>query len=64
MLVAPFFGAPEENVNWLKTCTTKMSDEEIAAILVRYIRDQPGESSYNLTVLTFNVECMLINANV
>ena len=30
MLVAPFFGAPEENLNWLKTCTGKMSDEEIA----------------------------------
>lgn len=54
MLVAPFFGAPEENVSWLKACTAKMSDEEIAAVLVKYIRDQPGQSSYNLNVLTFN----------
>lgn len=54
MLVAPFFGAPEENVNWLKTCTGKMSDEQIAGILTRYIRDQPGQLQLSLNVLTFN----------
>jgi hypothetical protein len=54
MLVAPFFGAPEENVSWLKTCSAKMSDEEIAAILTRYIRDQPNQLATNLNVITFN----------
>jgi hypothetical protein len=54
MLVAPFFGAPEENVNWLKTCTAKMSDEDVAAILSRYIGEQPNQLNYNLNVLTFN----------
>lgn len=54
MLVAPFFGAPEENLNWLKTCSSKMSDEELAAILSRFIRDQPGQMQTNLNVVTFN----------
>lgn len=54
MLVAPFFGAPEENLTWLKTCTGKMSDEEIAGILTRYIRDQPKQMDTNLNVVMFN----------
>jgi hypothetical protein len=54
MLVAPFFGAPEENMNWLKTCTVKLSDEELAGILTRYIHDNESQSNYNLNVLTFN----------
>ena len=54
MLVAPFFGAPEENLNWLKTCTGKMSDEELAGILNRYIREQPKQMDTNLNVVVFN----------
>jgi len=54
MLVAPFFGAPEENVAWLKTCSAKMSDEDLAAILSRFIRDQPGQMQTSLNVVTFN----------
>jgi hypothetical protein len=54
MLVAPFFGAPEENLNWLKTCTSKLSDEELAGILTKYIREQPKQMDANLNVVTFN----------
>ena len=54
MLVAPLLGAPEENLGWLKTCTTKMSDEQIAAILTKYISDQPNQMQANLNVVTFN----------
>ena len=54
MLVAPFFGAPEENLNWLKTCSSRMSDEQLATILTRYIRDQPNQTQSNLNVVTFN----------
>ena len=54
MLVAPFFGAPEDNLNWLKTCTVKMSDEDIAGILTRYIRDNESQLNYNLNIVTFN----------
>src|ERR1044071_8443539 len=54
MLVAPFFGAPEENLGWLKTCSSKMSDEDLAAILTRFIRDEHGQMQTNLTALLFN----------
>lgn len=54
MLVAPFFGAPEENLNWLKTCSSKLSDEDVATILSRFIHDQPGQGQANLNVVTFN----------
>ena len=52
MLVAPFFGAPEENLSWLKTCSGKMSDEQLASIVSRYVRDQPNAQA-NLNVVTF-----------
>ena len=54
MLVAPFFGAPEENLNWLKTCTGKMSDEQVASIVSKFIREQPDQMNANLNVVTFN----------
>lgn len=52
MLVAPFFGAPENNLSWLKSCSGKMSDEELASTLSRYVRDQPNQEQ-NLNVVTF-----------
>ncbi len=55
MLVAPLFGAPEENLNWLKACTAKMSDEQLASILTTFIREQPDQMQANLNVATFNV---------
>jgi len=54
MLVAPFFGAPEENLSWLKSCSSRKSDEELAGIVSRFIRDQPGQMQMNLNVVTFN----------
>lgn len=54
MLVAPFFGAPEERLAWFKTCTAKMSDEETAAVLTRYLSSNPDQLGTSLNVLTFN----------
>ena len=54
MLVAPFFGAPQDNLNWLKTCTAKMSDDDLAVIIGKYIGAQESQLNYNLNVLTFN----------
>ena len=53
MLVAPFFGAPEDNLTWLKTCSSKMSDEQLASILTRYVGEQTNQQQ-NLNVVTFN----------
>jgi hypothetical protein len=54
MLVAPFFGAPEERVAWLKTCSARLSDEQTAEVLTRYLNGDPGQLSMSLNVLTFN----------
>jgi hypothetical protein len=54
MLVAPFFGAPQENVDWLKTCTTRMSDEQLATVVTSHIKDQPNNLMLQLNVVTFN----------
>ncbi len=42
MLLAPLFGAPKIEMNWLETCVVGMSDTQIAAILTKYLRDHPG----------------------
>jgi hypothetical protein len=52
MLVAPFFGAPEENLGWLKTCSGKMSDEQLASIVTHYVTEQTNQQQ-NLNVVTF-----------
>jgi hypothetical protein len=54
MLVAPFFGAPEERVTWLKTCTSKLSDEQTASILSNYIGSDSSQLNLSLNVVTFN----------
>lgn len=54
MLVSPLFGAPEDRVNWLKTCTVKLSDEETSAILSKYILSDPNQMTLSLNVVTYN----------
>jgi hypothetical protein len=54
MLVAPLLGAPQERVDWLKKCSSHLSDTDIAIILTKYINSQPGQSSASLNVITFN----------
>jgi hypothetical protein len=54
MLVSPLFGAPEDGVTWLKTCTVKLSDQESAAILSKYIGNDPNQLTLSLNVVTFN----------
>lgn len=53
MLVAPFFGAPEDNMDWLRTCTLKLSDEDIAGIITRYLRENESQLNNHLNVVTF-----------
>ena len=54
MLVAPFFGAPEDRVAWLKTCTASLSDEQSASIITTYLNRESGQLNMSLNVLTFN----------
>ena len=42
MLLAPFVGAPKARLEWLETCVTGMSDEQVAAIISKFVRDNPA----------------------
>ena len=39
MLLAPAFGAPEENMEWFYVCTQEMGQDEIRKLLFEYIKD-------------------------
>lgn len=54
MLVSPFFGASEERLKWLKTCSGKLSDEQTASIITRFINNDSSQLSMSLNVVTFN----------
>lgn len=40
MLLAPAFGAPEENMLWLYDCTNEMDIDEVRKLLFDYIKDR------------------------
>lgn len=52
MLVAPLLGAPQEKVAWLEKCTTDMIDEQVSAIITKYLNDHPGEWHHQMNVLS------------
>lgn len=54
MLVAPFFGAPDERLTWFKTCSAKLSDVQTASIITQYINRDSAHLSSSLNVVTFN----------
>jgi len=54
MLVAPLFGAPEDRLNWLKTCSAQLSDEQTASVIANYINSDSSRQSMSLNVITFN----------
>ena len=54
MLVSPFFGASDERLTWLKSCTGKLSDEQVASIISVYISAESSRLDMSLNVLTFS----------
>jgi len=56
MDAAPFFDAPDDNKIYarFRTCTTDMSAKQVAAILEKYIRDNPEEWHVQLNTVAFN----------
>lgn len=42
MLLAPMFGAPKTRMLRLEQCITGMTDTQVAAILSKYLRDNPS----------------------
>ena len=42
MLLAPLFGAPKNKMLQIENCVVRMTDSQVAAILAKYLRDNPG----------------------
>jgi len=42
MLLAPLFGAPKEKMLRIESCLVGMTDTQVAAILTKYLRENPG----------------------
>lgn len=53
MFLSPFFGASKEQLRWLETCVTGMNDEQVAALLLKYVNDNPGRWHESMHVLAF-----------
>lgn len=54
MLNATLLGAPEEKVAWFNGCTKSMNDEQVAAIITKFLRDNPAQWHLPLNILSFN----------
>ena len=53
MLLAPFFGAPEKCTKWLVDYVKGMSDVQVAAIITKFLKDNPGRWHEGLHELAF-----------
>lgn len=42
MIIAPLLGAPKDKMGWLEFYVENMTDEQVAAILSKYLQDNPG----------------------
>lgn len=51
--VAPFFDAPKEELRWIEHCTTGMTDEQVVAILEKFLRDNPARWQEPMNVLAW-----------
>jgi len=48
MLISPMLGAPKEKLAWLETCAERMTDEQVAAIITKHLREHPERWHYGL----------------
>ena len=54
ILIAPFFGASKEKMQWFESYVKNMTDEQVAAILSKYLEDNPGRWHDGLHVLMYS----------
>jgi len=53
MIIAPLFGAPKDKMGWLESYIENMTDEQVAAILSKYLQDNPGRWHDGLNILMY-----------
>ncbi len=54
ILLAPLFGAPKEKVQWFESYVENMTDVQVAAILAKYLEDNPGRWHDGLHILMYS----------
>lgn len=54
MLMAPLLGASKNEMKWLESYVESLTDKQAAAILTRYLKDNPSRLHDELNVVTFN----------
>jgi hypothetical protein len=54
ILLAPLFGASKEKMLWFESYVENMTDEQVAAILSKYLEDNPGRWHDGLHILMFS----------
>jgi len=54
MIIAPLLGAPKDKMGWLESYVENMTDEQVAAILSKYLQDNPGRWHDGLNVLMYS----------
>lgn len=60
VFLAPFFGASKQNLSWLESCLSRMQDDQIVAILDKYLSENPvrwHESMNALSYFAFKNAC-------
>ena len=54
MFLGPLFGAPKANIKWLENCVVKMTDSQVAAILNKYLKDNPQRWHEALNIIVYS----------
>jgi hypothetical protein len=53
MLVAPFFGAPEEKMKWFESYVETMDVAQAADLLTKYLQNNPADLDEGLNTLLY-----------
>ena len=54
LLGAPVFDAPRKKTVWLEHCIVGMSSEQLAAIVDKYLRENPAQWNWAMNVLVYS----------
>ena len=54
MLLAPFFGGDKSQAKWLEACVEGMRDEQLQAVVAKYLADNPAEWNLYAHVLVYS----------
>jgi fructose-specific phosphotransferase system IIC component len=53
LVMAPTFGAPKEKTAWIEEYSVGMTDQQVAAILTKFLNDNPGKWQRPMSILSF-----------